>query len=102
MKIVSCDDLKIGDWIVTKDLENGKFKGKFKVARVSKIEFDNFEEIDLNKGEIEIIGNGVVDTSGGVINVLNKKEMKVLNILRTKLKMIKGLEDDTIKRKRTY
>ncbi len=101
MKIVEIDKLKIGDWIVTKDLENGKFKGKFKVARVSKIEFDNFEEIDLNKGEIEIIGNGVVDTSGGVINVLNKKEMKALNILRTKLKMIKGLEDDTIK-KRTY
>ncbi len=98
MKVVEIDKLKIGDWTISKDLENGKFMGKFKVARVSGIEFDNFEEIDLNKGNIKIIGKGTIEESDGVVSILNKKEVKALNILRTKLKTIKGLEDNQIKR----
>ena len=104
MKKTEIDKLKIGDWVITKELsERGKFQGRFKVGRVKGYDFDNFEELDLNKGDIHIIGEAEIKESNGVINVLNKKEIKALNILRTKLKTLKGLEDDNIiKEKRKW
>jgi len=98
MKKISTDKLKIGDWV----LEGTGMKGKFKVARVKQYVFDNFEKIDLEKWNIEDRGDGIVEKGDGVMNVLNKKEIKALQILRTKLKTLKGLEDDQIKRRREF
>ncbi|KKL86079.1 hypothetical protein LCGC14_1948310 [marine sediment metagenome] len=99
MKKIWTDKLKIGDWVIMGILsERGKFQGRFKVARVRGYDFDNFEELDLDKGDIKIIGEGEITKSDGIVNVLNKKELKALNIFRIKLKTLKGLEDDTIKK----
>jgi len=94
MKTTEINKLKIGDWVLSGKFGVDKMKGVFRVARVSGIRFNNFEEIDLNKGNIEIIGEGRINDGDGIISVLNRKEIKALNILRTKLKTLKGLEDN--------
>lgn len=98
MKLVETDKLKLGDWIL---MGGEKMKGKFKVAKLQAYDFEEYEELDINKGDIKIIGKGSIRNGGkesdGVYNVLNKKEIKALNILRTKLKTLKGLEDNKLK-----
>lgn len=93
MKLIETSKLKIGDWILD---GNSIKKGKFIIARVNKIEFDNFEEIDLDKMDIKDKGKGIISKSDGIINLLNKREIKQIQILRTKLKTLKGLEDKKI------
>ena len=100
MKWTEIRNLRKGDWIITRELENGKFVGKFKIGRVNKIEvkLENYEELDINKGNIEAWGSGLFTGIDGGIWTLNRKEVKALSILRTKLKTLKGLDDKRIKK----
>ena len=100
MKWIRIRNLKKGDWIITRDLEDGKFVGKFVIGRVSemKVNLDNYEEIDINKGDIEVSKSGYFKDNEGHTGVLNNKEVKALSILRTKLKTLKGLKDETTQR----
>ena len=101
MKWTGIRKLKKGDWIITRDLEDGKFVGKFIIGRVSeiKVNLDNYEEIDIIKGDIQVSESGYFKDSDGHTGVLNNKEVKALSILRTKLKTLKGLKDETTQRK---
>ena len=101
MKLKTTKELQIGDWI----LEGKNIKeGKFRVARVREILADNFEEIDLDAGTIRALGRksadgddmGVIRKNEGLIRVLNSKEVKALQILRTKLKTLNALEDKKV------
>ena len=98
MKTVEVDKLKIGDWILAGNTEMGR---KFQVARVSGINFDKVEDFDLIKGDISEEGRGEIKENRH-IQLLNKKELKALHILRTKLKTLKGLEEKPIRRKIIY
>lgn len=100
MKLKTTKELQIGDWV----LEGTGLKGKFRVARVKTILLNNFEEIDLDAGTITALGKksaggddmGVIKRNDGVIKVLNSKEVKALQILRTKLKTLHSLEEEKV------
>ncbi len=100
MKFKTTKELQIGDWI----LEGEGLKGKFRIARVFEIVVDNFEEIDLDAGTIKALGAksnqgknmGAILKNDGLIRVLNSKEIKALQILRTKLKTLNSLEDKKV------
>ncbi len=100
MKLKTTKELQIGDWI----LEGTGLKGKFKIAKVKEILVDNFEEIDLDKGTIKSVGRksvkgehiGSIKSNDAIIRVLNNKEIKALQILRTKLKTLDALEDKKV------
>ena len=100
MKLKTTKELKIGDW----SLEGTELKGKFKVARVKEILVDNFEEIDLDTRTIKAVGRksvkgediGAIQSNDGIIRVLNSKEIKALQILRTKLKTLHALEEKKV------
>lgn len=100
MKLKTTKELQIGDWI----LEGAGLKGKFRISRVKEILVDNFEEIDLNAGTIKALGKksmkgddiGAIKSNDGMIRVLNNKEIKALQILRTKLKTLNSLEDKKV------
>jgi len=100
MKLKTTKELQIGDWI----LEGTGLKGKFRVARVKEILVNNFEEIDLDAGTINALGRknvkgehiGAIKKNDGVVRVLNSKEVKALQILRTKLKTLNALEDKKV------
>jgi len=93
-------NLDIGDWIVSGD--KGTIKsGKFKIARVKGILFDNWEEIDLDKREVRSLGKEAESTTaGGYWKVLNEREMKKLHILRTKLATLNALDDEEVIKRR--
>lgn len=101
MKWIEIKKLRKGDWIITKDLENGNFVGKFVTAKVKemKVTLEEYEEIDINKGDIKVSEEGYFKNSEGITGILNKKEIKALSILRTKLKTLKGLKDEPTQRK---
>jgi len=100
MKLKTTKELQIGDWI----LEGKGLKGKFRISRVREILVDNFEELDLDAGTIKAVGKkfmkgfdiGVIRSNDGIIRVLNSKEIKALQILRTKLKTLNALEDKKV------
>ena len=100
MKLKTTKELQIGDWI----LEGTGLKGKFRISRVREIMVDNFEEIDLDAGTIKAVGKkstsgedmGAIQSNDGMIRVLNNKEVKALQILRTKLKTLNSLEDKKV------
>ncbi len=100
MKLKTTKELQIGDWI----LEGTGLKGKFRISRVREILVDNFEEIDLDAGTIKAVGKktnsgediGAIKSNDGMIRVLNSKEIKALQILRTKLKTLNSLEDKKV------
>jgi len=98
MKYKEIKKLKKGEWTISGNKED-KLKGKFRIGRVKEIivTLENYEEIDLGKGNIEIYNGGQFEGIDGVTQVLNQKEIKALQILRTKLKTLKGLEDKPIK-----
>ena len=106
MRLKTTKELQIGDWILerTGALERKGLKGKFRIARVKEILVDNFEEIDLKKGTIKEIGQksrngntiGAIQGNDGLIRILNNKEIKALQILRTKLKTLNSLEDNKV------
>ena len=100
MKYKKIRDLKKGEWIISGN-KTDRLNGKFKVGRVKEINvtLESYEELDIGKGDIVINGEGIFTGIDGVTQVLNEKEIKALQILRTKLKTLKGLEDDKIKRK---
>ena|SRR3990167_8597649 len=101
MKLKTTKELGIGDWILE---GKGIKSGKFRIARVKEILVDNFEEIDLDNGTLTPCGKqstkgeniGAIQGNAGLIRVLNSKEIKALQILRTKLKTLKGLEDKKV------
>ncbi len=100
MKRKTTKELQIGDWI----LEGKGLKGKFRISKVKEILVNNFEEIDLDKMTIKAVGTkstkgeniGVIKSNDGVLKVLNSKEIKALQILRTKLKTLNSLEDKEV------
>jgi len=100
MKLKTTKELQIGDWI----LEGKGLKGKFRISRVREILVDNFEEIDLDAGTIKALGKksvkgddiGVIRDNDGLMRVLNSKEIKALQILRTKLKTLNSLEEKEV------
>jgi len=94
MKITEIGKLKIGDWVLA---GNNEMKGKFQVARVSGIEFDHLQDIDLNEGKISSEATGNIKENRHIY-VFNKKELKALEILKNKLNVLNGLEDKPIKR----
>lgn len=100
MKITKTINLEKGDWIV--DMANNltSKKGEFAVARVKgfKVEFDKTTWVDMNKNstkELKEKGTSTIkfENSEDRIAKLNKKELKEINKLITKLKIIQGLED---------
>ena len=99
MKYKKIKDLKKGEWIISGN-KTDRLNGKFKIGRVKeiKVTLEDYEELDLNKGDIKINGEGIFTGIDGVTQVLNEKEIKALQILRTKLKTLKGLENNTIRK----
>lgn len=95
------DRLKVGDWIFEGRKSEIVKGGKFRIARVSGIVFDNWEELDLTNQKIEILGSeGILKGEKGFAQVLNDKELKNIQVLRTKLKILNNLDDGNKIKKR--
>ena len=98
MKDKKIANLKSGDWITDGEANFQAKKGKFAVARVKgfKVTFDKAIWIDGDKDVVNKENSNaslVYDSSEEEITTLNKKDIKEINELVTKLKVIKGLED---------
>jgi len=94
MRKVKANNLKIGDWILDKGVG---LKGKFKVARIKGYECEEWQEIDLEKGEIKNLGEngkGVIQKDDGYIRIFNEKEVKSLKELKKRFLMLKNLEEE--------
>lgn len=102
MKTIETKKLKIGDWVLLKG-ENIK-DGKFSIAKVElkKVELKDWETLDLKNGKIEIIGKGEFTGESGNVTLLNKKEIKAIEILRKKLKILNNLDDSSVDIKKRY
>ncbi len=97
MRKIKISTLKKGDWVIFKPLNLLNKRGKIEVARVKefKVEFDKIHKIDF-KGKKYNEESGYVDfiPNFHTLNKLNKKDLKEINFLITKLKTIKALEDE--------
>ena len=98
MKRTQTINLEKGDWIVTNSSNYLDKKGKFDIGRVKgfEIKFDKVIRIDMGKKKLEEEGECFInfENKWDFINKLNKKDVKEIKFLITKLKTIKALEDE--------
>ena len=95
MRKTPTNRLRIGDWILDKGIG---LKGKFRVAKIKGYSVEEWQEIDLGKGEITNLGEagnckGVIDNDELNIRVFNEKEVKSLKELKKRFLILKGLEE---------
>jgi len=101
MRIIPTNRLKIGDWILDKGIG---LKRKFRVAKIRGYSVEEWQEIDLIRGEITNLGEagnckGVIERDNKNIRVFNKKEIKELEGIKKRFLMLKGLEEEQKEKK---
>lgn len=92
MKRVNVKNLKKGQIVLVGELDAGKFE----VAEVeyNRVEFKNWDKIDMTKGSIIKKLGGEISHQGreGSIYVLNSADIIKINKMKDKIKMLEELE----------
>lgn len=93
MKLVKVKDLKKGQIVLTGKLGEGNFD----VAEVKsiKVDFRNWDSIDMVNGVLCKKGNGIIDLQGkeGAVQVLNSSEMIKVNGIKNRILMLDNLKE---------
>lgn len=92
MERVNIRNLKKGQIVLVGEVGVGKFE----VAEVKEnvVNFKNWDKIDMNKGEISSeMGGEVSHKTKGCMIVLNSKEIKEVEAIKNKIKMLDSLEE---------
>ncbi len=101
MRVTKISNLKKGDWITDTGSNFRARKGKFAVGRVKEftVVFDKAVWIDMDKDIVEKKeGNAFIgydDLDEEEITKLNRNDLKEVNRVVTKLKIIDGLKDES-------
>ena len=98
MKRINTRNLKKGQIILVGDIG----KGKFEVAEVREVSvhFDNWTKIDMDKGILVNSGGAIInnkDKDGNVTEgcmlVLDSEEIKEVETIKNKIKMLENLKE---------
>lgn len=101
MKETKIANLKKGDWITDTSSNFEARKGKFAIARVKefRVVFDKAIWLDMDKDIVEKRESnasiGYDDLDEEEITKLNRTDLKEVNRVVTKLKIIDGLKDES-------
>ncbi len=93
MERVNLTDLEEGQTILIGEIGVGEFG----VAKVeyNRVEFEDWDKINMDKGIISHEGKGEIShkEGKGVAYVLDKKEIKEVEKIKNKIKMLKELDN---------